>query len=100
MLGDLGADVVKAEPPGGDPLRRIGPTRNGHSLMWALVNRNKRAITIDLGRARGQELLRGLVGSFDVLVENQPVQMLERWQCSPEQLAARHPDLVLVSGRC
>jgi crotonobetainyl-CoA:carnitine CoA-transferase CaiB-like acyl-CoA transferase len=48
MLGDLGADVVKVEPSGGDPLRRIGAQRGGHSLMWALVNRNKRSITIDL----------------------------------------------------
>jgi formyl-CoA transferase len=44
MLADLGADVIKIEPPGGDPLRAIGAKRQGHSLMWALVNRTKRAV--------------------------------------------------------
>jgi crotonobetainyl-CoA:carnitine CoA-transferase CaiB-like acyl-CoA transferase len=100
MLGDLGADVVKVEPSGGDPLRRIGAQRGGHSLMWALVNRNKRSITMDLQRAEGQALLRRLVPSFDVMVENQPIGTLERWGCTPEQLAEIHPPLVVVSVTC
>ncbi|MGH7336728.1 MAG: CoA transferase, partial [Myxococcota bacterium] len=48
MLGDLGADVIKIEPPGGDGLRGIGAQVEGHSLAWAVVGRNKRSITLDL----------------------------------------------------
>ncbi len=48
MLGDLGADVVKIEPPGGDPLRRIGVARGGRSISWAVVSRNKRSVVLDL----------------------------------------------------
>src|SRR5690242_17287477 len=57
ILGDFGARVVKVEPPGGDPLRRMGVARDGRSLMWAFVNRNKQAITLDLDTEAGRELL-------------------------------------------
>ena len=50
FLGDFGADVVKVEPPSGEALRRIGASRNGESLVWAMVSRNKRVITCDLNR--------------------------------------------------
>ena len=52
-LADFGADVVKIEPRTGDPLRRMGIQREGASTQWALVARNKRAITLDLDRAEG-----------------------------------------------
>jgi crotonobetainyl-CoA:carnitine CoA-transferase CaiB-like acyl-CoA transferase len=97
MLADLGADVIKVEPPGGDPLRAIGAKRQGHSLMWALVNRNKRAITLDMRQPEGQELLRQLATKVDVLVENMPIDTLRRWGCTYEELAARNPRLVVVS---
>src|SRR5215207_3432436 len=58
MLGDFGADVIKLEPPGGEPLRRIGAQRNGASLSWAMASRNKRTITCDLGAEEGRDLLR------------------------------------------
>jgi len=96
-LGDLGAEVIKVETPHGDPLRSIGAQRNGHSLMFAMVNRNKRGITLDLRQPSGQELLRRLASSVDVLVENMPVETLTKWGCTYEELSARNPRLVVVS---
>ncbi len=55
-LADFGADVVKIEPRAGDPLRRIGVQRNGASPQWALVSRNKRAITLDLDQPDGRRI--------------------------------------------
>jgi crotonobetainyl-CoA:carnitine CoA-transferase CaiB-like acyl-CoA transferase len=100
VLGDLGADVVKVEPPQGDPLRAMGAQRRGRSLMWALVARNKRSVTLDLDTDVGLDLLHGLVGRADVLVENFPSSTLERWHCTYEELAARNPRLVMVSVSC
>ena len=99
-LGDLGADVVKVEPPQGDPLRAMGAQRDGRSLMWALVARNKRAITLDLDQEVGRDLLHRLVEQADVLVENFPRSTLERWECGYEELAARNSRLVMVSVSC
>ncbi len=100
ILGDLGADVVKLEPPAGDPLRRIGAQRDGESLMWALVNRNKRAITCDLGHPEGRAAFRRLLPALDVIVENQPADLLARWECRYADLAAVNPRLVVVSVTC
>jgi crotonobetainyl-CoA:carnitine CoA-transferase CaiB-like acyl-CoA transferase len=100
MLGDFGADVIKLEPPGGEAIRRIGAQRHGHSLMWAMASRNKRAITCDLERHEGRELLRRLTSRVDVLVENYPEATLEAWGCTFEDLIAWNPDLVMVSLSC
>ena len=100
MLADLGADAVKMEPPGGDPMRRVGLSREGRSLNWALVSRNKRAITLDLDRPEGCELFRRLLLRADVLVENLPAVLLERWGCRYEDLARANPRLVVVSVTC
>ncbi|MFL6241788.1 MAG: CoA transferase, partial [Acidimicrobiia bacterium] len=89
-LGDLGADVVKVEPPQGDPLRAMGAQRDGRSLMWALVARNKRAITLDLDTKVGLDLLQRLVEQADVLVENCSRSTLERWRCTYDELAVRN----------
>ena len=70
MLGDFGADVVKVEPPTGDPLRQIGVRRGEGSPAWAWVSRNKRAITLDLDQPDGQRIFRRLAVEADVLVEN------------------------------
>ena len=99
-LGDLGADVVKVEPPQGDPLRSMGVQRDGRSIMWAIVGRNKRSITLDLDTDRGRDLLHRLVAQADVLVENFSSSTLERWHCTYEELAARNPRLVMVSVSC
>jgi crotonobetainyl-CoA:carnitine CoA-transferase CaiB-like acyl-CoA transferase len=100
VLGDLGADVVKVEPPQGDPLRAMGTQRDGRSLMWALAARNKRSITLDLDNDAGRDLFHGLVERADVLVENFSSSTLERWHCTYDELAARNGRLVMVSVSC
>mgnify|MGYP000408640879 CR=1 FL=1 len=75
-LADFGADVVKIEPPEGDPLRRIGVQRGGASPQWALVSRNKRAITLDLDQAEGRRVFERLAARADVLIENLPAKLL------------------------
>lgn len=100
LLADLGADVVKIEPPSGDPLRQIGVRRGEGSPAWAFVSRNKRTITLDLDRPEGQRLFRRLVGEADVLVENLTPALRERWGCDYASLSAAHPRLVVVSVSC
>jgi formyl-CoA transferase len=100
LLGDLGADVVKVEPPGGDPLRAMGAMRNGLSLVWAVAGRNKRSIALDLARDAERALFRRLVERADVLVENLPARTLARWQLRFEDLHALNPRLVMVSVSC
>jgi crotonobetainyl-CoA:carnitine CoA-transferase CaiB-like acyl-CoA transferase len=100
ILGDFGARVVKVEPPGGDPLRRMGVARDGRSLMWAFVNRNKQAITLDLDTDEGRELLGRLVAHVDVVVENFTPELRARRHCTYDELAAVNPGLVVVSVSC
>lgn len=100
MLGDLGADVIKIEPPAGDGLRKLGVKAGGRSMTWAAVGRNKRSVTLDLREPRGQELLHRLVERADVVVENLPARTLERWNCRYEDLAAIRPELIMVSVTC
>jgi len=97
MLGDLGADVVKLELPSGDPMRRMGLQRDGHSFNWALVGRNKRTATLDLEQEEGRDVFLRMVDHADVLVENWPVATLERWGATWPALHARNPRLVMVS---
>jgi crotonobetainyl-CoA:carnitine CoA-transferase CaiB-like acyl-CoA transferase len=94
LLGDLGADVVKVEPPGGDPARRRAPFSGGaadpeHALTWLAMNTSKRGITLDLERPRGRALFLDLVGRADVVLETDPLRGLG-W---PE-LHARNPRLI------
>jgi crotonobetainyl-CoA:carnitine CoA-transferase CaiB-like acyl-CoA transferase len=100
MLGDLGADVVKVEPPTGDPLRVTGAMHGGHSLLWSLANRNKRSLIADLDDPDGLALVHRLTEVADVIVLNQPLHVLERWACNYEAIAERNPGavVVLVSG--
>ena len=57
LLGDLGADVIKIEPPEGDGLRRLGPRKDGRPIWWSVAARNKRCVTLDLRVPEGQEVL-------------------------------------------
>ncbi len=72
IFGDMGADVIKVEPPGaGDPMRQWGREKpHGHSLWWPVVGRNKRSVTLDLRQVDGQDLFCRLVAEADVVVEN------------------------------
>jgi crotonobetainyl-CoA:carnitine CoA-transferase CaiB-like acyl-CoA transferase len=102
LLGDFGAEIIKAEPPGvGDPLREWGPDRyKGRSLWWPVQSRNKKLITLNLRDERGQDLCRRLAAESDVLVENFRPGTLERWGLAPEELHEINPDLIVarVSG--
>ena len=102
LLGDLGADVIKVEPPGKpDSIREWGRGRvDGKGLLWPVLVRNKRCITLNLREERGQELLLDLMRETDVLIENFRPGTLERWNLSPERLEEVNPRLVLarVSG--
>jgi crotonobetainyl-CoA:carnitine CoA-transferase CaiB-like acyl-CoA transferase len=98
MLADLGADVVKVEPPGvGDVLRQWGwGPHHGDSLWWRVAGRNKRSITVDLRREPGQALVRRLARDVDILVENFRPGTMERWGLDYDTLAADNPGLILV----
>jgi formyl-CoA transferase len=100
FLGDFGADVIKVEHPRGDEVRRWGYSKNGVPLWWKMLSRNKRAITLNLSVPAGQELLRRLVRSTDILVENFRPGTLERWGLGYSELAAVNPRLIMlrVSG--
>ncbi len=96
FLGDFGADVVKVEHPKGDPVRLHGPTKDGVPLWWKVVGRNKRAVTLDLSKPAGQALLRELVKTADVLVENFRPGTLERWNLAPDRLLDERPGLIVL----
>jgi crotonobetainyl-CoA:carnitine CoA-transferase CaiB-like acyl-CoA transferase len=95
VLGDLGADVIKVERPGGgDPLRRT--TLDGYDGYWRAYGRNKRSITLNLANERGRDLLLRLVDGADLLAENFTPGVLERLCGGPEALLERNPKLVVV----
>src|ERR671915_2010170 len=81
LLGDMGAEVIKVEPPGKpDPLRDWGQARyNGRSLWWPVQSRNKKCVTLNLRAAKGQKLLLELVKRSDVVTENFRPGTLEKW---------------------
>ncbi len=97
LLADFGAEVVKVERPGsGDPLRNWGPIANGVSLWWKVHSRNKKSVTIDLGRPEGQALLKSLAEKADMLVEGFRPGVMERWGLGPDALHQINPALVML----
>ena len=101
MLAYFGAEVVKIEPPGtGDPLRNWRVLKDGTSLWWRAMGRNKKCITLNLREPRGRELAGALALRSDVLIENFRPGTMEKWGLGPEELRAEVPDLVYarVSG--
>jgi formyl-CoA transferase len=99
MLGDMGADVIKVEPPGaGDDTRTWGPPfTGGESAYFLGVNRNKRALTLNMGVKAGQEVLAQLVKKSDVLVENFKLGTLEKWGITNEWLEKNAPRVIRCS---
>ncbi len=96
-LGDFGADVIKVEhPKHGDDTRHMGAERDGVSMYWKLVSRNKRCVTLNLSSPDGQALARKLFATADVLIENFRPGTLERWNLAPDTLRADNPKLVIV----
>jgi crotonobetainyl-CoA:carnitine CoA-transferase CaiB-like acyl-CoA transferase len=98
ILADQGADVIKVEPPGtGDLTRALAGRRHSISPTFAVVNRNKRSIVIDLKQLRGVELLKRLVEGADLFVQNFRPGVAERMGIGAAALQAVKPDLVYVS---
>lgn len=97
LLGDYGADVIKVEHPrAGDSMRGHGPVKDGVSLWWKEISRNKRTVAIDLGKPEGADLLIRLAADADVLVENFRPGTFERWGLAPDVLLDANPRLVLL----
>ena len=90
LLGEMGAEVIKIEQPGtGDFMREIGPFEDGYSLFWAVEGRGRKSVTLDLRKPEGQDVLRRLAATADVVVENFRPGTLERWHLAPPDLDDR-----------
>lgn len=97
LMAEFGAEVTKIERPHtGDELRRWRLHRGDTSLLWRLMGRNKRSVTLDLRHPRGREIALELARSSDVVLENFRPGTLERWGLGPEELRAVNPGIVLV----
>jgi len=96
MLGDMGADVIKVEPPGsGDDTRRWGPPFVGGEAAYFLgVNRNKRSLTLNLAVQAGQAVLARLIEQADVLIDNFKIGTLDKWGFDDAWFSAHAPRLV------
>lgn len=99
-LGDFGAEVIKVEPPGGDPLRQWRLLHNGTSVWWQVQSRNKSSVVIDLRTPEGRADVRALIDEADVVIENFKPGTMEAWQLGYDELVRSNPGLVMlrVSG--
>jgi crotonobetainyl-CoA:carnitine CoA-transferase CaiB-like acyl-CoA transferase len=96
-MAEFGAEVIKTELPGkGDDLRRLGPTEDGCNYWYALDNRGKKVVTLDLRKPKGQDLVRRLVPLCDVLIENFRPGVMESWGLGWEELKKIRPSLVMA----
>lgn len=96
LMADFGADVIKVEHPRGDAIRSFGWQKNGVSLWWALISRNKRCVTLNLSTPDGQALLKRLVADADILIENFRPGTMEGWGLGYDTLSALNPRLIMV----
>ena len=97
LMAEFGAEVIKTELPGkGDDLRRLGPTEDGVNYWYALDNRGKKVMTLDLRTAEGQDIVRRLVPLCDVVLENFRPGVLESWGLGWEALRALRPSLIMA----
>lgn len=97
QLADFGAEVIKVELPGiGDSMRHWTPMKDGRSLWWKVIGRNKRLVTLTLSKPRGQELFRQLAAGADIVIENYRPGTFERWGLGYAELAKVNPGLVMV----
>lgn len=95
LLGDMGADVIKVEPPGaGDPFRVWG--MGDEKVVWEVLARNKKSVSCNLRVPEGQALVRRLIATADVLVENFKPGTLEKWGLGPDVLHAENPRLIIA----
>ncbi len=95
LLGDMGAEVIKVEPPGaGDPMRVWGQGQD--KVQWEVLARNKKSVSANLRIPEGQALVRKLIATADILVENFKPGTMEKWGLSPDRLLAAHPGLIIA----
>lgn len=101
ILGYYGAEVIKVEPPGaGDPIRTWRVMKDGVSLWWHSLGRNKKCVTVNLRSEKGREIVRQLAAKSDILVENFRPGAMEKWGLGPDDLRKTHPELIYarISG--
>lgn len=95
LLGDMGADVIKVEPPGaGDPMRVWG--QGDTKVNWEVIARNKRSVSANLRVPEGQDIVRQLAAKADILIENFKPGTMEKWGLGPEALHAINPGLIIA----
>lgn len=95
LLGDMGAEIIKVEPPGaGDPMRVWG--QGEEKVQWEVVARNKKSVSANLRVEAGQTLVRKLIATADILVENFKPGTMEKWGLAPDSLLAEHPGLIIA----
>lgn len=95
LLADMGADVIKVEPPGkGDPMREWG--RGDYPLWWTVCARNKKCVTANLREPEGQDIIKRLVKEADILIENFRPGTMEKWGLDYEALSEINPGLIMV----
>lgn len=99
ILGDMGADVIKVEPPGGDPMRRLGPgTDKNMASHFMSLNRNKRSVELDLKRPAAQAALKALIDGADVLALSMRADAARRLGLDYDSLAASNPRLIYAAA--
>ncbi len=99
ILGDLGAEVIKVEAPGGDNVRHVGPMRNrGMGHMFLHLNRNKKSIVLDLKQAGGRDALLRIAAKADVLIYNIRPQAMQRLRLGYAEVAAVNPRIIYVGA--
>lgn len=96
LFADFGAEVIKVEPPEGDPVRTMGSSEGGKSLYAASIFRNKSLIRVDLRKPEGRSLVRDIARRADVVVENFRPGTLEKWGLGYEDLRKNNPAVVMV----
>ena len=96
VLADMGAEVIKVEPPEGDPVRSWGAQIDGRSLWWSVHGRNKRCVTLHLKAPEAREIALGLVARSHAVVENFRPGLMERFGLGPDELARAKPGCILV----
>jgi formyl-CoA transferase len=97
QLCDMGADVIKVEPPGGDPTRQMGARAGSESAGFAALNRGKRAIVLDLKTAAGRQAFERLVARADVLIENFRPGVMQQLGLDYPRLSIVNPRLIYAS---
>ena len=100
MLGYFGAEVIKIEPPGGDPIRNWREMKDGTSLWWRSLARNKKCISLDLKTEEVRDLVKQLLTTADIVIENFRPGVMENWGLGPESLRRENPRLIYarISG--